>query len=72
MLPVAIGGIALALMYSSGPQNNVEVEASDGQKYRVQNLPDKQEAAERMFEIRKNLQKLVDHVKQFHDEPYKR
>ena len=55
MLPVALGGIALALMYSSGPQNNIEVEASDGQKYKVQNLPDKQQAAERMSEIKRNL-----------------
>jgi len=72
MLPVALGGIALALMYSSGPQNNVEVQASDGQKYKVQNLPDKQEAAEHMSKIKSNLKNLVDHVKQFHDEPYKR
>lgn len=72
MIPIAIGGTLLALMYSSGPQNNVEVQASDGKKYKVQNLPDKEEAAERMSEIRQNLQKLVEHVKQYHEEPFKR
>ena len=72
MIPVAIGATVLALMYSSGPQNNVEVKASDGKTYRVQNLPDKQDAAERMSEIRSNLEKIVEHVKQYHEEPYKR
>lgn len=72
MIPVAIGATVLALLYSSGPQNNVEVQASDGKKYRVQNLADKQAAAERMSEIRINLQKLIEHVKQYHEEPYKR
>ena len=72
MIPLAIGGTLLALMYSSGPQNNVEVQAFDGKKYRVQNLPDKQEAAERMSEVCTNLKKLISHVKQYHDEPYKR
>jgi predicted metal-dependent hydrolase len=72
MIPVAIGATVLALMYTSGPQNNVEVKASDGKTYRVQNLPDKQDAAERMSEIRSNLEKIVEHVKQYHEEPYKR
>jgi hypothetical protein len=72
MIPVAIGATILALMYTSGPQNNVEVKASDGKTYRVQNLPDKQDAAERMSEIRSNLEKIVEHVKQYHEEPYKR
>ena len=72
MIPVAIGATVLALMYTSGPQNNVEVKASDGKTYRVQNLPDKQDAAERMAEIRSNLEKIIEHVKQYHEEPYKR
>lgn len=72
MIPLAIGGTLLALMYSSGPQNNVEVQASDGKSYKVQNLPDKQDAAERMSEISSNLKKLIGHVKQYHEEPYKR
>jgi hypothetical protein len=72
MLPVAIGATVLALMYTSGPQNNVEVQASDGKKYRVQNLPDKQEAADKMAEVCKNLKTLIEHVKQYHEEPYKR
>jgi hypothetical protein len=72
MIPVAIGATVLALMYTSGPQNNVEVKASDGKTYRVQNLPDKQDAAERMAEIRSNLEKIIEHVKQYHEDPYKR
>jgi hypothetical protein len=72
MIPIAIGGTLLALMYSSGPQNNIEVQASDGKKYRVQNLPDKEEAAQRMSEVRTNLQKLVEHIKQYQEEPYRR
>jgi predicted metal-dependent hydrolase len=72
MIPLAIGGTILALMYSSGPQNNVDVKASDGKTYRVQNLPDKQDAAERMSEIRANLQKIIQHVSEYHEEPYKR
>jgi len=72
MIPLLLGGTVLALMYTSGPQNNIEVQASDGKKYKVQNLPDKEEAAERMSEIRRRLEKIVDHVKQYHEEPYKR
>jgi wobble nucleotide-excising tRNase len=72
MIPVAIGATVLALMYTSGPQNNVEVKASDGRSYKVQNLPDKEEAAERMSEIRTNLQKIIEHVKQYQEEPYRR
>ena len=52
MIPLAIGGTILALMYSSGPQNNVDVKASDGKTYRVQNLPDKQEAANLLSKIK--------------------
>ena len=72
MIPVAIGATVLALMYTSGPQNNVEVKASDGRSYRVQNLPDKEEAAQRMSEVRGNLQKLIEHVKQYQEEPFRR
>jgi len=78
MLPVvAIAGTGLALVYSymRGPRNVVSVQASDGKHYRVQNLPDKQEAAERMSQISANLIKIVEHFKDpsfKQDEPYQR
>ena len=78
MLPVvALGGTALAVAYSymSGPQNNAPVHASDGRAYKVQNLPDKEEAAERMCKLRANLIRIVEHFKDTNykqDEPYQR
>jgi len=73
----ALGGTALALAYAylSGPKNNLPVKASDGREYRVQNLPDKNEAAERMASIRAKLEKIVEHFKDPNykqDEPYQR
>ena len=73
MIPfVAIAGTGLALAYSymSGPQNNTPVKASDGRSYKVQDLPDKQQAAERMCSIRGKLEKLCTHCKDYKDEPY--
>ena len=75
MIPaVAIGGTALALSYSyfSGPRNNTLVKASDGRSYKVQDLPSKQEAAERMSRIRSKLIKICDHCKDEQDEAYRR
>jgi hypothetical protein len=78
MLPAAaLGGTALALAYAylGGPKNNLPVRASDGREYRVQNLPDKQEAANRMASIRAKLEKIVEHFKDPNfkqDEPYQR
>jgi hypothetical protein len=75
MIPaVAIGGTALALSYSyfSGPRNNTPVKASDGRSYKVQDLPNKQEAAERMSRIRSKLIKICDHCKDEQDEAYRR
>jgi hypothetical protein len=79
MLPaivIAGTGIALAVSYLSGPRNTVSVLASDGKTYQVQNLPDKQEAAERLSSIRKNLTRLVDRFKgdpnYENDPPYQR
>jgi len=66
MIPaVAIAGTGIALAYSylSGPKNNTLVKASDGRSYKVQDLPDKQEAAERMCRLRANLKKICDHCK---------
>jgi hypothetical protein len=67
MLPVALvgSGIALALLSNRGPQKTTGVQSkTDGNTYNVQNLPDKQEACERMAKIRANLEKLVDNYKQ--------
>lgn len=66
MLPAALvgSGIALALLYNRGPQKTTDVQSkSDGRTYSVQNLPDKQEACERMAKIRANLEKLVNNYK---------
>ena len=75
MIPaVAIGGTVIALAYSylGGPQNNTLVKASDGRSYKVQDLPDKQQAAERMSSIRSKLEKICTHCKDEKDEPYQR
>lgn len=66
MIPAALltAGVALALASSRGPKNTVEVRSTrDGNVYRVQNLPDKQEACERIAKIRENLTKLMDNYK---------
>ena len=66
MLPVVLvgAGLGLALLSKRGPKGNVPVQSSrDGKTYQVQNLPDKQEACERMAGIRANLEKLVQHYK---------
>jgi len=77
MIPVALvgTGLALAFSYMRGPRNSVLVQASDGRQYKVQNLPDKQEAAERMSKIRSNLVRVVqqfDDINYKQDEPYRR
>lgn len=66
MLPVALvgSGIALAMLANRGPQKTTAVKSqTDGNTYHVQNLPDKQEACERMAKIRQNLEKLVQMYK---------
>jgi hypothetical protein len=68
-------GLVLAYTYLQGPRNTVSVRASDGRTYKVQNLPDKQEAANRMASIRGNLIKMVEKFKDINyrnDEPYQR
>jgi len=61
---LAVGGV-LAVTSNRGPKNLVEVRSRlDGNLYNVQNLPDKQEAAEKMAEIRGNLDKLINHYKE--------
>jgi hypothetical protein len=71
-IAIASTGLALAYSYMSGPKNNTLVKASDGRSYKVQNLPDKQEAAERMSRLRANLNKICEHCKDLQEEPYQR
>jgi len=76
MLPaVALAGTGLALAYSymSGPRNNVPVRSSlDGKAYKVQNLPDRQAAADLLSKICQNIEKLVSNCKDEQEECYKR
>ena len=66
MWPAALlgSGVALALLSSRGPSNTTQVRSmSDGNTYHVQNLPDKQGAADLMAKIRSNLDSLIEHYK---------
>jgi hypothetical protein len=66
MIPAAVIGssLALALLWKSGPSNTTKVQSEvDGREYTVQNLPDKEEAANRMATIRANLVKLYTYYK---------
>lgn len=66
MIPAAFlgAGLTLAFLSQRGPKNTVEVKSrKDGNIYQVQNLPDKQEACERMAEIRENIETLISHYK---------
>lgn len=58
---VAGTGLALAYLWKSGPSNTTRVRAAlDGREYQVQNLPDKQAAAETMARLRGHLVQLRD------------
>jgi predicted metal-dependent hydrolase len=62
MWPVALLGAGVALAYAStrGVANITEVKSrTDGKVCKVQNLPDKQQACERLAEVRQNLDKLM-------------
>jgi predicted metal-dependent hydrolase len=62
MWPVALLGAGVALAYAStrGVANITEVKSrTDGKVCKVQNLPDKQQACERLVEVRQNLDKLM-------------
>jgi hypothetical protein len=66
MLPtIAIAGTGLAMAYTylKGPKNTVLMKGSDGKQYKIQNLPDKEEACERMCQIRTKLDKIIEHYK---------
>jgi len=66
MWPVALLGLGAVLAVSSsrGPANLVSVKSStNGQTYSVQNLPDKEEAANKMAELQSKIEKLIDFYK---------
>lgn len=66
MIPAAVvgSGLVLAYLWKAGPSNTVRVRAAlDDREYEVQNLPDRQQAAERMATVRANLLKLRDEYK---------
>lgn len=66
MIPAALvgAGVVLAMMGGSGPKNTVDIRSMrDGKVYRVQNLPDKQEACEMMSKIQQNIRKLLQNYK---------
>jgi hypothetical protein len=74
MIPIALAGtgIAIAYSYMGGPHNNTAVKASDGRSYKVQNLPDKQQAAEAMSRIRNKCIRICEHCKDLDkEEPYR-
>lgn len=76
MLPIILGGtgLILASLYMQGPANNVSVRSTlDNKEYKVQNLPDKQEAANLLSKIKKNLIEIMDDLKSTqHNPPYER
>jgi hypothetical protein len=57
-------GITLALMTGNGPKNTVEVRSKrDGKIYKVQNLPDKQEACEYIAKLSETLSGFMNTYK---------
>lgn len=66
MWPVALVGLGAALLAVSnrGPKNLVNVESRiNGKTYAVQNLHDKQEAADCMAKLHEKIEKLLNHYK---------
>ena len=66
MWPVALLGVGAALAYASnrGPKNLTQVRSRrDGELYSVQDLPDKDDAADKMAGIRSNIEKLFENYK---------
>jgi len=67
MIPTALltAGVALALVSNTGPRNTVELKSRrDGNIYKVQNLPDKQDACEKLSLIKGKLETLIESYKQ--------
>jgi hypothetical protein len=69
MWPAALLGAGIALAYASsrGVANLSDVKSrTDGNVYKVQNLPDKQDACDRLSEVRQKLDKLMQ---KYRDDP---
>lgn len=49
---------------AGGPGNLVSIQASDGNLYKVQDLPHKQDAADVMAKVHDNIKKVIDYYKQ--------
>jgi hypothetical protein len=62
---VAMGGYLLYLCANGGPGNLVDVKsATDGETYSVQDLPNKQKAAEMLAQIKANMEKVAEYYRQ--------
>lgn len=67
MWPVALLGIgaAIAVNSSRGPSNLVDVRSSsNGKTYAVQNLPDKEQAANKMADLQGKIEMLINSYRQ--------
>jgi predicted metal-dependent hydrolase len=69
----AVTSLFVYALTQKGPGNLVECTSTiDGRSYRVQDLPDKQDAANRLSQVRTGLDKILHEYRQpeyFHDEP---
>lgn len=64
-IAIAMGGYLLYLYANGGPGNLVDVKsATDGDVYAVQDLPNKQKAADMLAQIKANMQKVAEYYKQ--------
>jgi hypothetical protein len=62
---VAMAGYLLYLYANGGPGNLIDVKsAKDGDTYAVQDLPNKQKAADMLAQIKANIEKIVEYYKQ--------
>jgi hypothetical protein len=60
-----MGGYLLYLFANGGPGNLIDVKsATDGEVYAVQDLPNKQKAADMLAQIKANMQKVAEYYKQ--------
>jgi len=68
MWPAAVlgAGVALAIASTRGIKNLTQITNTDGKVCRVQDLPDKQDACDRMIIIQKNLETLI---RKYRDDP---
>ena len=61
----AMVGYVLYLFFAGGPGNLTEVKSTvDGQTYSVQDLPNKEGAADMLASIRANIEKIKEHYSQ--------